>query len=72
MESMEMLKKLRKTIRRIAQQEARRQLRELYHNVISTLKTNPHNTFTGSASEYIRKYGLARILKQKIYQNFNV
>jgi predicted Holliday junction resolvase-like endonuclease len=59
-------------VKTIARKEAIKQLRELYIAVSMTLKYNPHNTFIGTPSEYIRKYTLAKNLKREVYQKYGV
>jgi hypothetical protein len=68
----EIIDKIRRTMRGIARQEATLQLRSLYNQVRINLMHNPHNTFKGTPSEYIRKYGLAKRLKREVYERFCV
>jgi hypothetical protein len=62
---------LRKIIKELARREAFREIRKLYLEVCYALK-NPHNTFKGTPSAYIRKYELAKSLKAEIYRKFSV
>jgi len=72
MENQEIIDNIKKTTLKIARNEAIKQLKCLYFDVIKTLRYNPHNTFKGTASEYIRKYGLAKKLKREIYNKFGI
>lgn len=47
-------------------------LRLLVKNVNYVLKTNPHNTFTGTAFDYIRQYNLHINLKNKIDKHWTI
>jgi len=69
---MENIEGIRKVMRRVAREEATRQIRQLYTDVMRTLATNPHNIFKGTPAEYIRKYGLASKLKRKVFDHFSV
>jgi hypothetical protein len=55
-----------------AKREVKTQLAILYANVAYTLAVNPHNTFQGTPSEYIRKHNLAARKRQMIIEKYEL
>jgi len=68
----EIMGKLTRTIKQIAIREARQEIISLLCDTVKVLRYNPHNTFKGTAREYILKYHLAREAKQEVFERFNV
>lgn len=57
---------------KFANEEYLRELPQLENEVRFALKCNPHNTFKGTAQEYIKKYNLDVELKEKIFKHYTV
>ena len=63
---------IKEQMHNVAQKEYERQLQTLKNEVNITLKQNPHNTFKGTADEYINKYHLDTTLKNKIFKFYMI
>lgn len=68
----EFTNKIQQILYDAAKREYIQKLRLLIKNVRYVLRTNPHNTFTGTAKQYIRKYSLHTELKYKIYNHYKI
>ena len=56
----------------IAKAQFKRECKDLIHEVYWSLKMNPHNTFNGTALDYVRKYKLAKKLRDEIFANYKL
>ena len=65
--------RIKDVINRAFQRDYKEQSKELLLKVKHTLRNNPHNTFKGTAHEYINKYNLNNQLwyKLKDIMNYN-
>jgi len=61
-----------KVLKRTARREYKIQLRQLLIRVSISLRTNPHNTFKGTAKEYIIKHRLHKVLRERLYDHYKV